>query len=86
MYVKDLKSVVATSSADLMKILDECTRNKRVYETMMSCVSSRSHTIFTITVEGSFVDGSGESHVKVGKLNLVDLAGSERQCKTGATG
>jgi Kinesin motor domain len=46
--------------------------------------SSRSHSIFTITVECINVDG-GE-HVRVGKLNLVDLAGSERQSKTGATG
>jgi hypothetical protein len=29
---------------------------------------------------------SGESKIRVGKLNLVDLAGSERQKKTQATG
>lgn len=47
--------------------------------------SSRSHSIFTITVEctgGTLT----HDHVRVGKLNLVDLAGSERQSKTGATG
>lgn len=60
--------------------------------------SSRSHSIFTITIEtrerihtpvggtnqGTAADGEG--HIRVGKLNLVDLAGSERQSKTGATG
>ncbi len=48
--------------------------------------SSRSHSIFTITVEILEHDPSqpgGEGHVRVGKLNLVDLAGSERQSKTG---
>lgn len=46
--------------------------------------SSRSHSIFTISIEVS--KGSGEtSGIHVGKLNLVDLAGSERQGKTGAT-
>ena len=48
--------------------------------------SSRSHAIFTITVECSDLDTEGECHIRVGKLNLVDLAGSERQAKTGATG
>jgi len=42
--------------------------------------------VFTITVESSKVDESGEAHIKVGKLNIVNLAGSERQLKTGATG
>lgn len=48
--------------------------------------SSRSHSVFTITVESSEVNELGEVKVKVGKLNIVDLAGSERQSKTGATG
>jgi len=47
--------------------------------------SSRSHSIFTVTIECS--SGAGDdAHIRVGKLNLVDLAGSERQSKTGATG
>ena len=41
--------------------------------------SSRSHSIFTITIETCEIDkNTGEDHIKVGKLNLVDLAGSER--------
>ncbi|EGT33901.1 hypothetical protein CAEBREN_31227 [Caenorhabditis brenneri] len=44
--------------------------------------SSRSHSIFTVYVEGMTETGS----IRMGKLNLVDLAGSERQSKTGATG
>ena len=63
--------------------------------------SSRSHSVFTMTVEcadkaataaspdssgGQAAASSGKNTVRVGKLNLVDLAGSERQSKTGATG
>jgi len=48
--------------------------------------SSRSHSIFTITIETSELSGGANAHIRVGKLNLVDLAGSERQSKTGATG
>ena len=52
--------------------------------------SSRSHSIFSITVEtrerANIKGQVEESHIRVGKLNLVDLAGSERQSKTGSTG
>lgn len=47
--------------------------------------SSRSHSLFSITIETS-EERNGQQHIRVGKLNLVDLAGSERQSKTGATG
>lgn len=52
----------------------------------MNVESSRSHAIFSITVESSELDETGEQHVKMGKLQLVDLAGSERQSKTQASG
>ena len=46
-------------------------------ETAMNRDSSRSHSLFSVTIEASeFIDG--ESKIRVGKLNLVDLAGSER--------
>lgn len=51
--------------------------------------SSRSHTIFIITLEqiqGTASSSSSSSTIRRGKLNLVDLAGSERQSKTGAFG
>merc|ERR1719436_1663305 len=52
----------------------------------MNAESSRSHSIFVITVEQCSLDGSADSKIRVGKLNMVDLAGSERQSKTGAEG
>ncbi|XP_076860662.1 kinesin-like protein KIF3A [Brachyhypopomus gauderio] len=47
--------------------------------------SSRSHAIFTITIECSEKGVDGNQHVRMGKLHLVDLAGSERQGKTVAS-
>ena len=44
----------------------------------MNVSSSRSHAIFTITVESSQLGEDGEQHVKMGKLHLVDLAVSEK--------
>jgi kinesin family protein 3/17 len=59
--------------------------NRAVGATSMNQDSSRSHSLFMITVEtNEFYDG--EDHIRVGKLNLVDLAGSERQSKTKADG
>jgi kinesin family protein 3/17 len=52
----------------------------------MNAHSSRSHSLFTITVERSELGADGKPHIRVGKLNMVDLAGSERLSKTGATG
>lgn len=40
----------------------------------MNSESSRSHAIFSITIETSRPDVTGEYHVKVGRLRLVDLA------------
>lgn len=42
--------------------------------TKMNVESSRSHAIFSITVESSEMDDKGAEHVKMGKLQLVDLA------------
>ena len=42
--------------------------------TNMNAHSSRSHAIFTVTVEQSEKGADGKQHVRVGKLHLVDLA------------
>ena len=85
-YVKDLSTFVVKKPDDMMKVFLEGNVNRHVGQTNMNEHSSRSHSVFTITVESSEMDEQGESHIKVGKLNIVDLAGSERQSKTGATG
>ncbi len=84
-YVKDLSYFMIESPADLKKRLEQGSSNRHVGETAMNRDSSRSHSLFSVTIEVSeIVDG--ESKIRVGKLNLVDLAGSERQSKTQAQG
>lgn len=61
-------------------------KNRKVGETKMNLRSSRSHSVFTITIEQSEIGADGKDHIRVGKLNMVDLAGSERQQKTDASG
>ena len=86
-YVKDLKVVVVKSVAEIDRVMADGKKYRSVGSTLMNQTSSRSHSIFTIIVETSEVDAkSGDTKIRVGKLNLVDLAGSERQSKTGATG
>lgn len=51
--------------------------------TPMNQASSRSHCIFTITIEGRDLESETFFH---SKLNLVDLAGSERVYKTQVEG
>ena len=70
----------------MMEVFNNGYVNRHVRATAMNDSSSRSHSIFTITVESSSFGADGKSHIKVGKLNIVDLAGSERQSKTGSTG
>lgn len=80
-YVKDLSAFVVNNADDMDKIMSMGNRNRSVGATNMNAHSSRSHAIFSITIECSEHD-----HFRAGKLHLVDLAGSERQSKTGATG
>jgi len=85
-YVKDLSVTVVKTPAEMEATMLKGNGNRVVGATLMNAESSRSHSIFSITIETSEKNALGEDHIKVGKLHLVDLAGSERQSKTGAAG
>ncbi|XP_035266186.1 kinesin-like protein KIF3A isoform X2 [Anguilla anguilla] len=85
-YIKDLSGYVVNNADDMDRIMTLGHKNRSVGATNMNEHSSRSHAIFTITIECSEKGIDGNQHVRMGKLHLVDLAGSERQGKTGATG
>ena len=88
-YVKDLTTFVVKSVAEIRKLHEVGKKNRSVGATLMNADSSRSHSIFTVTIETSEVNAgepAEDAHIRVGKLNMVDLAGSERQAKTGSTG
>ncbi|EEY54892.1 kinesin-like protein [Phytophthora infestans T30-4] len=88
-FVKDLTSRQVAAAAEIDAVMQQGKKNRSVGATLMNQTSSRSHSMFTITVEALSVaqsEANGKPHICVGKLNLVDLAGSERQAKTGATG
>ena len=88
-YIKGLNNVEVKDEAELEAVMTKGNSNRTVGATLMNADSSRSHSIFCITVECSEPDtvkGGDEMKIRQGKLNLVDLAGSERQGKTQAEG
>ena len=72
------------SAADGIKRLQEGSMRRQVAATKCNDLSSRSHTVFTITVQTKQVTETGEDYFNTGKLNLVDLAGSENIQRSGA--
>uniref|UniRef100_A0A673TTZ7 Kinesin-like protein KIF15 n=1 Tax=Suricata suricatta TaxID=37032 RepID=A0A673TTZ7_SURSU len=76
---------VVASAAEAYQVLSGGWRNRRVASTSMNRESSRSHAVFTITIES--MEKSNETvNIRTSLLNLVDLAGSERQKDTHAEG
>ncbi|OAA55302.1 kinesin-II 85 kDa subunit [Niveomyces insectorum RCEF 264] len=73
-----------SSAAEGIKRLQEGSLRRQVAATKCNDLSSRSHTVFTITVQTKHVTENGEDFVSTGKLNLVDLAGSENIQRSGA--
>uniref|UniRef100_A0A1B6CIN5 Kinesin-like protein n=1 Tax=Clastoptera arizonana TaxID=38151 RepID=A0A1B6CIN5_9HEMI len=85
-FIKDLTSRVVYNAGDMDRIMCAGNKNRVVGATAMNSESSRSHAIFSITIETSTIGADKQPHLKMGRLHLVDLAGSERQSKTGAVG
>lgn len=94
-FVQSVEETV-TDFESLLKILFYGEKSRQVASTGMNERSSRSHTIFRITIESrKNVQGNegtekenddNDSAVLVSTLNLVDLAGSESVRHTGASG
>lgn len=71
-----------TSEDEVHTLLSSATAKRRVRQTNMNSISSRSHAIFTIYLR---IEQEGND-VRNSAINLVDLAGSEGSKKTGNTG
>ncbi|KAG8916181.1 hypothetical protein FRC01_003312 [Tulasnella sp. 417] len=82
-YVKGLSDYYVGSAAEVYEIMRQGGQARVVTATNMNAESSRSHSIFLITINQRNTE-SGTS--KTGNLYLVDLAGSEKVGKTGASG
>lgn len=67
-----------------IKLLQDGSHKRQVAATKCNDLSSRSHTVFTITAYIKRTSEDGEDYISAGKLNLVDLAGSENIQRSGA--
>ncbi|GFG16440.1 putative Kinesin family protein [Aspergillus lentulus] len=82
--VHGMEETYIDSASSGIKLLRLGSEKRQVAATRCNDLSSRSHTIFTITVLTKQTNKAGESYIKTGKLNLVDLAGSENIQRSGA--
>ncbi|KAG5314350.1 CENPE protein, partial [Acromyrmex insinuator] len=80
------KEEVTNSPENVLAIMNKGNKSRRIGETNMNERSSRSHTIFRITIESREAGAGSDGAIQVSQLNMVDLAGSERARLTGATG
>lgn len=73
-YAEGLRAFEVTSSDQCLEILEKGQMNRATAETRANLNSSRSHTVFQVTVEIMHGDGKYFRN----KLNFCDLAGSEK--------
>ncbi|CAN7985988.1 unnamed protein product, partial [Ixodes hexagonus] len=81
--IPNLTERIVTSAEDTLRQLEVGSASRSTASTEMNARSSRSHAIFTVTVEQK---ERGGDDAMTSKFHLVDLAGSERANKTKAVG
>ncbi|XP_036006720.1 kinesin-like protein KIF15-B [Fundulus heteroclitus] len=84
-FVEGAVEKFVNSAAEAYQVLSMGWRNRRVASTSMNRESSRSHAVFTMTLESKECRNE-VVNIRRSQLNLVDLAGSERQKDTHAEG
>ncbi|KAF5300283.1 hypothetical protein FQA39_LY11140 [Lamprigera yunnana] len=82
-YIKDLRCINVTTAKEAYCILQYGLQNLNYAETSINDHSSRSHSIFIITLAQNFDTKDG---ISVSYFNFCDLAGSERLKKTNNLG
>lgn len=82
-FVKDLTQIYVNEVNEVYTAMQVGQQARATASTNMNLESSRSHSIFVLTIQQKDVNTGTE---KTGMLYLVDLAGSEKVGKTGATG
>jgi hypothetical protein len=82
-YVEGLSVVEVSTLEEASELLREGIQRRHTAETGMNKDSSRSHSVFTLTIERRETTKEG-THIRTARFHMIDLAGSERQKATGA--
>ncbi|KAL7642674.1 UNVERIFIED_CONTAM: hypothetical protein RMT77_007239 [Armadillidium vulgare] len=88
-YVVGASFHLVTSYEDLQMWIILGNKQRSIAATGMNDKSSRSHSVFSITVtqtETELIQGEEMEHSRISKINLVDLAGSERVAASNSEG
>lgn len=83
LYIADVTETYVGEDMEVYDVMKQGNDNRAIGVTDMNKQSSRSHSIFIMTVSQR---NNSDFSTKTGKLYLVDLAGSEKVGKTGAKG
>ncbi|PRQ43350.1 putative plus-end-directed kinesin ATPase [Rosa chinensis] len=75
--VRGLEEEPVYTVNEIYTLLERGAAKRRTADTLLNKRSSRSHSVFSITVHIKEATVGDEELIKCGKLNLVDLAGSE---------
>ncbi|KAI0362221.1 kinesin-domain-containing protein [Trametes cingulata] len=82
--IQGLEETPVKNAADALALLTKGSHRRQIAATKFNDHSSRSHSVFSITVHTTAASTTGDGLLRVGKLNLVDLAGSENIGRSGA--
>lgn len=82
-YMADIEERYIADENEVYELMKLGNSNRAISATLMNAESSRSHSIFILTVTQN---NTQDLSCKTGQLYLVDLAGSEKISKTGAAG
>lgn len=83
-FIQGLEEIAVKSAQDALALLVKGSERRQIAATKFNDHSSRSHSVFAITVHTKETSSIGDDLLRVGKMNLVDLAGSENIGRSGA--
>jgi len=78
-----MEELLVRNRAEVYALLKKGADRRKTASTLMNITSSRSHSVFTLTVT-TRQTVANEELLRIGKIHLVDLAGSESVGKSGA--
>jgi len=82
-YIEDVTEAYVSQETEVFDLMKLGNAHRAISATNMNEGSSRSHSIFILSIHQNNLH---DLSAKTGKLYLVDLAGSEKIAKTGAAG
>jgi len=84
-FLQGVQETSVSSAEELLNVLNQGNKLRQVHKTDMNDRSSRSHTIFTVSIYIS-MSSQTKSYATKSKILFVDLAGSERVSKSNSVG